>query len=106
MARWNLYFDRDDQKYQILYGWDRQIGFFCSVFVNQVRLIEYDNLQPGYNHLAGFLAVLTSSGVFSIETVQESVQLLPIIDCLQDIEDLETRRVAEIISNLKKAASA
>lgn len=87
------------------YGVDRALGFFCEVIKHKrTRMIEYDALVPGYDGLNGLIKLLVTEGVLAQDDATEAFLTLPHLEA-KDIKDEGVRRAAEIIENLKTAAS-
>lgn len=87
-----------------LYGWDRAVEFFVTIFEDARRIAEYDRVNPGYRDLQGALETLAEHGFFEPGDIpiaaQELAHFMP-----DDIEDPSLRRCAEVILALRRAAN-
>ena len=86
-----------------LYGWDRTVEFFVTVFEDARRIAEYDRVNPGYRDMQGALEVLAEHGFFEPEDIavagQQLAYLMP-----EDFDDPSLRRCAEVIVQLRRDA--
>jgi len=96
-----------DSTMTAIVGWDRVLGFFGEVRRRGHRLYQYDNLvlESGRTSLAGLLHLLTNQGFFDDLSVAEAQRLLCVVDDVHDIKDGSVRTAAEVIVNIKTAAS-
>ncbi len=97
--------EEPDSPVEIAYGFDRVLGFFCSVRLGRSARFDYDSTAAGYDGLPGLLAGLVRIGCFERDDVGEALRLLPIVDALDDIEDRTVRLVAKLIVDLRMAAA-
>jgi len=105
MARWRMILHNDGVRIYVGYGYSPLLGFFSYVVRGGVKVLDYDILdQVHYHGLPGMLDALVEVRVFTRETVEEALTALPFVDELEDIEDIDARRVAEIVFNVKHAA--
>ena len=86
-----------------LYGWDRAVEFFVTVFEDARQVAEYDRLQPGYRDLQGAVEFLAAHGFFEPDDIAVAGQQLAYV-LPDDFEDPSLRRCAEVIVGLRRAA--
>lgn len=86
-----------------LYGWDRALEFFVTVFEATRRVAEYDRVNPGYRDMQGALEVLAEHGFFEPEDIalagQQLAHFMP-----EDFEEPSLRRCAEVIVGFRRTA--
>lgn len=95
-------------EFSAMYGYDRALGFFCTVFKKNRVLAEYDALHGPQNEAQGILDLLCEHGfIEDPASIGLAMQLLPHADRdeLSKMEgDPDVVRAARIILNLRKAA--
>lgn len=93
----------DKPSVHALYGWDRSVEFFVTVFEDARRIAEYDRLQPGYRDMQGVVELLAEHGFFAPEDIgvtnQQLAYLMP-----EEFDDPAMRRCAEVIIELRRSA--
>jgi hypothetical protein len=94
----------DEPGVKAVYDHDRMIGFFVEIRVHEKPLLAYDNTRSGYRQLQGAINLLVEAEFFSREDVADAHQWLR---CLvhEEMPDEDTRRAAEVIENLRRAAA-
>jgi hypothetical protein len=86
-----------------VYGHDKVIGFFVEVQVRDKPLLAYDSTRSGYRHLQGAVDLLTEADFFTVVDVANAHQWLRYL-MHEEVPDEDTRRAAEVIENMRKAA--
>ena len=87
-----------------LYGWDRAVEFFVTVFEDARMIAEYDRVNPGYRDMQGALETLAEYGFFEPEDIAVAGQQLAYF-MPDDFEEPSLRRCAEVIVELRRTAS-
>lgn len=86
-----------------LYGWDRALEFFVTVFEGARCVAEYDRVNPGYRDMQGALELLAEHGFFESEEIalagRQLEHFMP-----DDFEDPSLKRCAEVIVEFRRTA--
>ena len=94
-----------DTSKKAVYGHDRTaMGYFLEIRRSGRLVDAYDGLRSGLTTMDGVLSRLTEHGFLDELDLYEAGQLLPLMDAA-DIQDPGARRAAEVIENLRSAAS-
>ena len=104
MARFKLTRETPTGRMNVTYGFDRHVGFFCTVTRGRNRLVDYDSFHPDYADLPGLLHSLVVAGVVTQDDMNEALRILPLVEDVQEIDDNDVRLAVEILSNLKNDA--
>jgi len=91
---------------RIVYGWDPASGFFIEIMDTRRRrrIISYDMFSVGYDGLRGILQALADSGIVTGDDIHAALDRIPHLEDVSEIEDDCVRLVAQIVSDLKRAA--
>ena len=88
-----------------VYGHNPTLGWFCTLYQDRRIVVAYSARTAPRNRMAGVLWLHVHHGYFEAGSVAQAYDLLQVVDCLEDIEDHDIRRAAEVIQNLKKAGN-
>ncbi len=94
----------EEDHVKAVYGFDHAIGFFVEVWVDDAPLLAYDETRSNYRHLEGALDLLAEAEFFSREDVADAHKWLRHL-MLDDIPEADTRRAAEVVVNMQRAAA-
>lgn len=80
------------------------IGFFVEIRVRDKPMLAYDNTRTGYRYLQGALDLLRETGFFTRLDIADAYQWLRFLTH-EEVPDEDTRRAAEVIGNMRRAAA-
>ena len=86
-----------------VYGFDAHLKWFVEVRARGRLIDEYDALTTERSTMTGALQVMVEHGFFEAADFAEAADTLQELD-VEDIEDPDTRRAAEVLVKLKAAA--
>lgn len=92
----------DNPKITAIYGFDRAVAFFATIFEQGRCVAEYDRLQQGYRDLQGALEFLAEHGFFEPDDIQLAISFAYLAP--EDFDNASTRRCAEVIEKFRRAA--
>jgi len=99
---------RGDPDIIAIYGFDKRVlGWFVEVRHRGRLVVEYPvpgDRRPGT--VAGIFMVLTEWDILTHDAIREATNWLGIINDLDEIEDEDVRRAAQVIIKLREMGSA
>ena len=94
--------------WKAVYGWNPTLGWFCTLYQGERIVAAYHARTAPDSRLKGVVGLLVEHGYFEgsgADAVVEAYDLLQVVDDVEDIEDPDIRRAAQVLVNLKKAAN-